>query len=118
MSKSNFLEDFSLGQRIIHAIPRTISEGDAAVYLSLTGDRRPLFCSQTFALQLGHKKNPINDLLLFHVAFGKTVQDITLTSIATFGYAAVSFNKPDDAGDTIRCASMLIVVQETAKQNH
>ena len=118
MSKSNFLEDFSLGQRIIHAIPRTISEGDAAVYLSLTGDRRPLFCSQTFALRLGHKKTPINDLLLFHVAFGKTVQDISLNAIANLGYADVRFNKPVYAGDTIRCESTVIGVKENSNQKN
>jgi len=118
MSKNNFLEDFSLGQRIVHAIPRTISEGDASLYLSLTGDRRPLFCSQTFASQLGHKKTPINDLLLFHVAFGKTVQDISLNAIANLGYADVRFLKPVFAGDTIRCESTVIGIKENSNQKN
>ena len=53
-SQGNFLEDFSFGQQINHAIPRTISSGDASVYLGLTGDRFPLFCAQTFATSLGY----------------------------------------------------------------
>lgn len=82
MSKSNYLEDFTIGQKIIHAIPRTISDGDASLYIALTGDRRPLFCSHTFASHLGYSKVPVNDMLVFHIAFGRTVQDISLNAIA------------------------------------
>jgi len=31
-SRGNFFEDFRLGQTINHATPRTINEGDRAVY--------------------------------------------------------------------------------------
>jgi 2-methylfumaryl-CoA hydratase len=45
VTDGNFFEDFSRGQIFRHAIPRTITEGDLAVYIALTGDRRPLNCS-------------------------------------------------------------------------
>jgi 2-methylfumaryl-CoA hydratase len=38
MSKTNagnFFEDFSIGQVITHAVPRTVSEGDRALYTAL-----------------------------------------------------------------------------------
>jgi 2-methylfumaryl-CoA hydratase len=118
MSKSNFLEDFTIGQKIIHAIPRTISEGDASLYIGLTGDRRPLFCSHTFAARLGYKKVPVNDMLVFHIAFGRTVQDISLNAIANLGYAEVKFISPVFVGDTIRSESTVIGIKENSSKKN
>jgi len=38
----NFLEDFETGRVIKHAVPRTVWDGDMALYIALYGDRRPL----------------------------------------------------------------------------
>ena len=35
----NFFEDFSIGQKIVHPLPRTISEGDVSLYIAFTGSR-------------------------------------------------------------------------------
>ena len=40
----NFFEDFRLGQRIAHPTPRTITDGDCALYIGLTGARQVLPC--------------------------------------------------------------------------
>ena len=45
----NFLEDFRAGQEIRHATPRTLTEGDAALYLALTGSRFAQACSAPLA---------------------------------------------------------------------
>ena len=73
----NYFEDLVVGREIVHATPRTITEGDAAVYLSLTSSRYPLFCDAEFARSLGFERELINDLLVFHVVFGNTVPDIS-----------------------------------------
>ncbi|HEX7005773.1 MAG TPA: hypothetical protein VF274_01415, partial [Alphaproteobacteria bacterium] len=65
----NFFEDFRLGQEIRHATPRTISEGDAALYIGLTGSRFALPSSTEFARSLGLPRAPLDDLLLFHIVF-------------------------------------------------
>ena len=52
MSKSitgNFFEDFSIGQRIAHATPRTITAGDVALYTALYGSRFAVQSSDAFA---------------------------------------------------------------------
>ena len=49
----NFLEDFQYGDIIHHAIPRSITSGDASMFLGLTGTRYPLFCAKNFANSLG-----------------------------------------------------------------
>ena len=56
-SRGNFFEDFAVGQTIHHATPRTVTEGDAALYLALTGSRFPLYCSATMARMAGLRKD-------------------------------------------------------------
>src|SRR3990170_747856 len=98
----NFFEDFATGQVFRHAVPRTVTEGDLALYIALTGDRRPLHCSAEFARSLGFPRETAHDLLVFHLVFGRTVGDITLNSPANLGYADVRFMSTVYPGDTLR----------------
>ncbi|WP_269758725.1 hypothetical protein [Variovorax sp. E3] len=85
--KSNFFEDFRLGQIIHHATPRTVSDGDISAYLALTGSRFAIHCADTVARELGHPQRPLEDLLVFNIAFGKTVPDLSVNAVANLGYA-------------------------------
>src|SRR5207248_5504636 len=98
----NFLEDFRLGQTIRHATPRTVRAGDQALYLALYGSRFALQSSDEFARAAGYPRAPIDDLLVFHIVFGKTVPDISLNAIANLGYADCRFLVAVCAGDTLR----------------
>jgi 2-methylfumaryl-CoA hydratase len=75
-SVGNFFEDFRLGQVIRHATPRTVTSADAALYTALYGARFAVQSSDTFAQAIGYPKSPIDDLLVFHIVFGKTVPGI------------------------------------------
>jgi hypothetical protein len=87
----NFFEDFRLGQEIVHATPRTVTEGDVALYTSLYGNRFALTSSTPFAQTLGLERAPLDSLLVFHIVFGKTVPDISLNAIANLGYGGRAF---------------------------
>jgi 2-methylfumaryl-CoA hydratase len=110
----NFFEDFRTGATLVHAVPRTITEGDCALYIGLTGDRYPLHCSDAFARSLGYERAPVNDLLVFHVVFGKTVNDVSLNAVANLGYAGLRFLAPVYPGDTLRSVSEVIGKKENA----
>ena len=97
-----FFEDYRLRQKFRHATPRTITQGDIALYQALTGSRLPLHCSEPFAQSLGYPSMPADDLLVFHIAFGKTVADISYNAVANLGYADCRFLKPVFIGDTLR----------------
>ena len=49
-ARGNFFENFSLGQEIVHATPRTVTEGDVALYTALYGSRFAVNCSDPFAM--------------------------------------------------------------------
>jgi len=112
----NYFEDFSLGQTLIHGTPRTVSEGDASLYIALTGARQVLHSAKPVAHALGYRDRPLDDLLVFNIAFGKTVPDISLNAVANLGYADVRFLKPVHAGDTISAESTVVGLKENANR--
>ncbi len=115
MSKTrpgNFFEDFSLGQRFVHATPRTVTEGDVAMYLALYGSRFALTSSTPFARRLGLERAPVDNLLAFHLVFGKSVPDISLNAIANLGYADCRFGAPLYPGDTVATHSEVTGLKE------
>lgn len=119
VSAGRFFEDFSLNEVIQHATPRTITAGDCALYIALYGARQPLFCSVPFAQSLGYTNHglpctPVDDLLALHIAFGKTVPDISVNAIANLGYANVSFLQPIFVGDTLSSSSQVIGLKQNS----
>ena len=111
----NFFEDFATGQVFQHAVPRTVTEGDLALYIALTGDRRPLHCSAEFARALGFPRETAHDLLVFHIVFGRAVPDVSLNSPANLGYADVRFLRPVFPGDTLRAETEVVGRRETSR---
>lgn len=113
-SPGNFFEDFYLGQEIVHATPRTVTEGDTALYTALYGSRFAAPSSDMFAMSLGYEGAPVDDLLVFHIVFGKTVPDISLNAVANLGYAAGCFAGAVYPGDTLRAVSRVIGLKENS----
>ncbi len=58
----NFFEDFTLGQRIDHATPRTVTAGDRALYGALYPTRFALPSSDEFAAACGLSPAPVEEL--------------------------------------------------------
>ena len=110
----NHFEDFRIGQVIRHATPRTITDGDRALYAALYGSRFAVQSADTFAQAIGYRAAPIDDLLVFHIVFGKTVPDISLNAVANLGYAECRFLKPVFAGDTLSATSEIIGLKENS----
>jgi 2-methylfumaryl-CoA hydratase len=109
-----FFEDYVVGQRFDHAVPRTITPGDISLYQAVYGGRNPVACSTPFAQALGFREAPVDELLVFHIAFGKTVPDISYNAVANLGYADCRFLVPVFAGDTISAASTVLGLRENS----
>jgi 2-methylfumaryl-CoA hydratase len=114
-TEGNFFEDFRAGHVFRHAVPRTVTEGDLALYIALYGDRRPLHCAREFAQSLGYERETVHDMLVFHMVFGRAVPDVSLNSPANLGYADVRFLKTVYPGDTLRSETEVIGKRETSR---
>jgi len=113
-TRGNFFEDLEPGATIEHPTPRTVTAGDVALYIALTGDRRPLPSAQTVARALGLRDCPLHDLLVFHIVFGKTVGQVSQNAVANLGYADVRFLAPVFPGDTLRAVTEVLGRKETS----
>ena len=117
MTKTNagrFFEDYRLGQVIRHAVPRTLAEGERALYHALYPARHALYSSDEFAAACGLESSPMDDLLAFHMVFGKTVPDISLNAVANLGYAQGRWLAPVWPGDTLRAESQVIGLRQNS----
>jgi 2-methylfumaryl-CoA hydratase len=112
----NFFEDFHVGQKLNHATPRTLTTGDAALYQALYGSRFALQSSATFAQFCGLPHSPLDDLLVFHTVFGKSVPDVSLNAVANLGYAQGRFLRPVYPGETLLAHSEVIGLKENSNR--
>lgn len=115
-SSGRFFEDFRLGEEIVHATPRTVTSGDVALYNGLFGSRFAVQSSDAFARRIGYPQAPVDDLLIFHVVFGKTVPDISLNAVANLGYADCRFLEPVYPGATLSAVSQVIGLKENSNR--
>lgn len=117
MSKTNsgrFFEDYRVGEVIRHGVPRTLSGGERAMYHALYPARGALYSSDDFARACGLAASPLDDLILFHTVFGKTVPDISLNAVANLGYAEGRWLRPVMPGETLTASSEVIGLRQTS----
>ncbi len=109
-----FFEDYAPGQVIRHAVPRTVGAGERALYHALYPARGALHSADSFAQSCGLAASPLDDLLVFHTVFGKTVPDVSLNAVANLGYAEGRWRRPVWPGDTLRAESEVMGVKENS----
>jgi len=110
----NFFEDYTVGQILTHAVPRTIKMGERALYHALYPARHALYSSDQFAQDCGLPFSPLDDMIAFHVVFGKSVPDVSLNAVANLGYAQGRWLLPVWPGDTLRSQSEVIGLKQNS----
>ena len=117
MGKTNpgrYFEDYAVGDVIVHAVPRTIGAGERALNHALYPMRHALHSADSFARSCGLPASPMDDLVVFHTVFGKSVPDISLNAVANLGYAEARFHRPVWPGDTLSARSTVIGVKQNS----
>ena len=113
-NSGNFFEDYSVGQILTHAVPRTVKMGERALYHALYPARHALYSSDQFAQDCGLPFSPLDDMIAFHVVFGKSVPDVSLNAVANLGYAQGRWLLPVWPGDTLRSQSEVIGLKQNS----
>src|SRR5262249_10401068 len=83
-------------------------------YNGLFGARFAVQSSDAFAHAIGYPRAPVDDLLVFHIVFGKTVPDISINAVANLGYAGCRFLAPVYPCDTLNAVSEVIGLKENS----
>jgi 2-methylfumaryl-CoA hydratase len=111
-SAGRFFEDYRLGEVIVHAVPRTLKMGERALYHALYPTRHAILSSDEFAKSCGLPFSPLDELIVFHTIFGKSVPDISLNAVANLGYAEGLWLGQVWPGDTLTADSTIIGLKQ------
>ncbi|MGN6058116.1 MAG: MaoC family dehydratase [Sphingomicrobium sp.] len=109
-----YFDEWRVGDRVSHAITRTVTEADNVLITTLTHNPQPLHLDYEAAAKSEFKKPLVNSCFTFSLMVGVSVHDTTLgTLVANLGYDALKFPSPVFAGDTLRSESECIAVRES-----
>ena len=64
-NSGRFFEDYEVGQTLHHAVPRTVTNGERALYHALYPSRHALYSSDQFARGCGLAFSPLDDLIIW-----------------------------------------------------
>ena len=109
-----YFDEWHVGDRVQHAITRTVNETDNVLITTLTHNPQPLHLDHEAAAKTEFGKPLVNSCFTFSLMVGVSVHDTTLgTLVANLGYDKLSFPKPVFVGDTLRSESECIAVRES-----
>ncbi len=109
-----FYEDWAVGDRIEHAIRRTVTETDNLLITTLTHNVQPLHLDAEAAAASEFGRILVNSVFTFGLLVGISVADTTLgVLIANLGYDQVLMPKPVFVGDTLHGETTVAELRES-----
>lgn len=111
-----YYEDFIVGSEIRHALSKTIFESDNNFFSLLTMNHHPVHTNLDYAVKSQHGKILVVGTLVFSLAVGITVPDISGKAIANLGYEEIRHLNPVFLNDTIYVRSKILDKRESKKK--
>lgn len=109
-----YFDEWQVGERIAHAITRTVTETDNLLISTLTHNPQPLHLDHEAAAASEFGKPLVNSVFTFGLMIGVSVADTTLgTLVANLGYDQVTFPAPVFVGDTLRTETSVAALRES-----
>ena len=112
-----FFEDFEIGEIIHHATSKTIFESDNNLFSLLTMNHHPVHTNVDYASKEQHGKVLVVGTLVFSLAVGMTVPDISGKAIANLMYESVDHLAPVFVNDTIYARTEILDKIESKSKN-
>ena len=112
-----YFDEWQVGDRIDHAITRTVTETDNLLISALTHNPQPMHLDYELASKSDFGRPIVNSVFTFGLMVGVSVTDTTLgTLIANLGFDKVTFPSPVFIGDTLRAETECIAVRESTSR--
>jgi acyl dehydratase len=109
-----FFDEWQVGDRIAHAVTRTVTETDNVLISTLTHNPQPLHLDHEVAAASEFGKPLVNSIFTFGLMVGVSVSDTTLgTLVANLGYTDLTFPAPVFVGDTLRTETEVTALRES-----
>ena len=109
-----YFDEWQVGDRVAHAVTRTVTETDNVLISALTHNPQPLHLDHEVAAKSEFGRPLVNSVYTFGLMVGVSVSDTTLgTLVANLGYDALTFPAPVFVGDTLRSTSECTALRES-----
>ncbi len=104
-----YFEQFTVGQKFVHDIRRTVTETDNLLFSTMTHNPAAIHIDVEYARTTEFGKPLMNSAFTLGLMVGISVGDTTLgTTVGNLGWDEVRFPKPVFAGDTLRVESEVL----------
>ena len=109
-----YYDQWQVGDKVDHAVTRTVTETDNVLISTLTHNPQPLHLDHEVAAASEFGRPLVNSIFTFGLMVGVSVSDTTLgTLVANLGYDKLVFPNPVFAGDTLRSETECLAVRES-----
>ena len=109
-----YFDEWEVGDKVAHAITRTVTETDNVLISALTHNPQPLHLDHEAAAKSEFGRPLVNSIFTFGLMIGVSVEDTTLgTLVANLGYDTLKFPHPVFIGDTLHSESECIALRES-----
>lgn len=108
-----YYEDFVIGETIKHSLSKTIFESDNNFFSLLTMNHHPVHTNLDYAQQNQHGKILVVGTLVFSLAVGMTVPDISGKAIANLDYENIKHLGPVFLNDTLYVRTKILDKRES-----
>jgi acyl dehydratase len=108
-----YLEEFEVGDVYKHWPAKTVTEADDHLFCLLTMNHHPLHINDVYASQSQQGQNVVVGPLVYSLALGMSVSDISGKAIANLATEELKHPAPVFHGDTLFCESEVLEVTES-----
>jgi acyl dehydratase len=111
-----YLEDFELGAVYKHWPAKTVTEADDHMFCLITMNHHPLHINDVYAKQSQQGRNVVVGPLVYSLALGMSVGDVSGKAIANLATDELSHPAPVFHGDTLFCESEVLEVRPSSSK--
>ena len=112
-----YFEEFIVGSEIKHSLSKTIFESDNNFFSLMTMNHHPVHTNADYASRNQHGKILVVGTLVFSLAVGITVPDVSGKAIANLDYENIKHLSPVSIGDTIYVRTKVLDKRESKSKN-
>jgi len=117
MSFGRYYEDFTVGEVLEHWPGKTITESDNNLFSLLTMNHHPLHLDIEYCKRNYPGKILVVGTLVFSLAVGMSVSEISGKAIANLDYENIKHLEPVFIGDTIYANTKILSKRESKSKN-
>ena len=106
-----YLEEFEVGDVYKHWPAKTVTEADDHLFCLITMNHHPLHINDVYAANSQQGRNVVVGPLVYSLALGMSVSDVSGKAIANLATEELSHPNPVFHGDTLYCESEVLEVR-------